>query len=282
MADVKTRMNNWLTGWTAVAVGVVVAGSVRGGALPTMEEKPWLGYFAGHESRAYQFTVNSDGKMELMPKDEKGNLAGFHKGIKIAVSVVEKMPDGKEVERQPDPSSLTTTNKPLPKLEAVKWSGKVTGDAGFEVSVTLDGKVLRVGGRVTDPGKSKNPLVFRVRTSVTEPYKDADVLDKEFLRRIKDDEMRLAIIGGKPLKLEFDKTVDTTSEKVNGKEGLSALRFEMNAYKGRRFEFTAEDNSSLRLANKQPQALSDGFNIEWSPNAAKDPQGKSGFTIEVR
>jgi hypothetical protein len=265
-----------------VASAVATTGIAAGDGLPALNDKPWSSSFVKTETRAFEFRVACNGQIVITPLDTKGKAVSFSRALKVEALVEETAPGGKVVAHQPNPASLTSTDKPLEKAGTVKFAGKVSGDAAFEVTVSTDGKTVRVGGRLTDPGKAKNPQRFIVRTTLTEPYKGSDVLDKEFQRRIKKDEMRVERIGGKPDKLEFGEPLDTTSEEVNGKEGLSLVRFEMDAYRGRRFEFTADEGSSLRLSNKKKQALADGFSIDWTPDPAKDPEGKKGVTIEVK
>lgn len=241
-----------------------------------------MGYFVAYDQRAFQFTISGSGKMELLPKDDRGKLVGFMKALRLQAVVEETMPDGKVIGRTLDEESLTTADKETDKPQAVKFAGKVTGDIAIEVRVAFDGKLIRIGGRVTDPGKSKNPLRLVIRSTITDPYKGSDLSDKNFKRKVEDDEVRVERVDGKNDKLAVDEPVEAGSEEINGKQGLRAVRFEMQAYPDRRIEFTADEGSSLALWNRQKQPLLDGFSINWRHDPAKDAAGKTGFTIEVR
>ncbi len=272
--------NMRITRWLAPLLVLGANASAGGGSLPALQERPWEGYFIAHETRGYHFGLGCDGEGVIRPLDRKGEPAG-HKEISLRFTVEETLPDGRVVARQIDPESLATTDKATTKPEAVKFTGKVTGGASFEATTTIDGERIEVGGRVVDPGEAKNPLRFAIRLYAREFYPGAEADDKQFQRKVKDDEIRFETVDGKRGKIEMAEAVDVA--RATGAKGLSLLRMEAAAYEGRRFEFSATAGGALELQNPAAgKLLIDGVTLTWRHDPAKDPEGKSRLAVEIR
>jgi hypothetical protein len=254
--------------------------------LPGINEQPWLGHFAGLESKRFKFGITSKGEMTLTPIDDKGKEVSFVLAIPINIGIEEVMPDGRVSLRGIQPETLETKDATSTRFEKATIRGKTTGDASFEATIEMDRGALNIGGRITDPGTlTKNPIRFAVVARIPSAYRNEKPADKRaekaFQKKIEDDRIELRWTDGKRLKQTFEKDVDAASAEING-PGIAAAIAEITAYRGRKFEFTASENSSMRLRNTKPGPLHTGFSIHWTPDAAKDPEGKARLTIEVK
>ena len=254
--------------------------------LPDINAQPWLGYFAGFESKRFKFGITSKGDITISPFDDKGREISFVLSIPIDIGIEETMPDGRVVMRQIKPETLESSDKPTSKFEKTTIRGKTTGDAAFEATIEIIRGTIHIGGRLTDPGTlTKNPIRFAVVTRFPSAYRKENPSgkreEKAFQEKIEDDHIALKWTDGKRLKQSFEKEVDAGSAELNG-PGISQALVEITAYRGRKYEFAAPENTSMRLRNTKPGPLHTGFSIIWSPNPEKDPEGKSRFTIEIK
>lgn len=267
---------------------LVSAASIQTAAaqLPFLDESPWLGYFGVFENNRFQFTFAAQGKVSIIPLDEKGKPVSGIMTIPLIYGIEEVLPDGRTQMKKIDPASLESTDKATDKFQKAVIRGKVTGDATFEATFEVDHGMISIGGHVTDPGKlTKNPLRFAVRVKLPNAYSKVKKEEKKdlkaFEKKIKSDRIDLKWTDGKRLKKSFDESVDVTTKEING-PGISNAEVEIGAYKDRKFDFTASENSSMRLWNDKPGPLHEGFWITWQADAVKDPQGKARFSIQVK
>jgi len=268
---------------TGLLVPLMMAGGearAEGGSLPVLQVKPWEGYFVAHETRSYQFGLGCDGIGVIIPKKRRGESFGINRSLPVLITLEEVLPNGKVVVKRLDPDSLETKDKPTTKPKVVKYTGKVTGGAAFEAQIEFDGSKMLFGGKVTDPGKVKNPLRFCVRVGVRDLYRGADPKDREFRRKVKDDEVRFKTIDGKRGKIEMGEVVDLAKE--FGGKGLESMRFETNSYQGRRFEFACVDGGSIEIEHPAGKPLTGGMTIIWRADPKKDPEGRARFEVSVR
>jgi predicted YcjX-like family ATPase len=58
----------------------------------------------------------------------------------------------------------------------------------------------------------------------------------------------------------------------------------MKAYEGKRFEYSIEGPGRIVLGNPGDVATAPmhGFSVIWQADAAKDPEGKARFVMEVK
>lgn len=276
--------------WPAAISAVVFFGSTGlqtvSAQLPSLNEKPWLGYFAVYENRNFQFTVTGMGKVDLTPKNEKGLPMARTAAISIVLGIEEIQPDGTFRLKAIQPGTLESADLPTDKFKKTVIRGKVAGDAAFEATLEQDGGQILIGGRITDPGTlKKHPLRFVVRTKIPNMYakdKKEEKKDlKAFEKKIKSDNVDLKWTDGERHKVTFEESVDVTTKEVNG-PGIASAAVEITAYKDTKFLFTASENSSIALWNAKPAPLHQGFFLIWSPDAAKDPEGKARFGIQVK
>jgi hypothetical protein len=105
---------------------------------------------------------------------------------------------------------------------------------------------------------------------------------KAFQKKAEGDSLTLQFVDGKREKKPLGENVDMSSKEING-PGIAELILECETYKGRKIQFTASpDNSSITLANPKAAPIYMGFWVNWSPDPAKDPEGKARLAISVR
>ena len=288
--------------------------------LPSLDEQPWLGYYAVAANKRFQFAFAADGKITLSPIGDKGEPVARNLAIFIEILVEEVMPDGKSIAKQVRPETLSSPQPATAELEKVVVSGKVTGEAAFEVTLEQARGGIAIGGRITDPGTlTKNPLRFGIRARFPNAYpkvnfeeirddakektkeekraerkakreaeKDGKGDDKknakkeaEELEKIKADRIDLKWTDGTRKKQTFDQEVEAASKDLNG-PGIAGAEIEISAYQGKKFLFIASPNSAMTLANAKPAPLFQGFSVKWVPDAAQDKEGKARLSIEVK
>ena len=245
-----------------------------------INEVPWLGHFAVFANKRFQFAVTAQGKITLIPIGDNDKLVASSLEIPIEIR-----PDGKITVKKVQPKTLESAQPATGKLEKVVIRGKVTGGASFEITLEQARGVVSVGGRVLAPGTlTKYPLRFSIRIKFPSAYRNDNRRDKReqkaFEKKIRDDRLDLTWTDGKRKKQSFDKKVDASSKELNG-PGIAAAEIEISAYKGRKFEFIASQNSTIALSNEKGP-LHEGFEIRWLPDPVKDPQGKARLSLEVR
>jgi len=276
-----------------VSLVLLAAGIAPAAAeLATLDQTEYLGYFAVFANARYQFKVASDGKIALWPIGEKREPVALALSVPIQIAVEELMPDGKIAVKQIQSASLESVQPPTLKLEKIVITGKVAGDATFEVDIEQSRGTIFMGGRVTNPGTLKNTLRFAIYAKMPSLYTrsaNAKTMNKKdesaLQKKIAGDHVTLKGIDGKHRKEPFDKRVDASSPEISG-AGLISADVETAAYvtKGpsKKFQFVAGPNSMLTLKNEQGGPLHEGFTIRWEADKAKDPDGKARFAFEVK
>lgn len=271
-----------------------------GAELPSLDQQPWIGYYAAFASKRFNFGVTSQGNIALSLMNQKGEPAGEKLAINFDAGIEEILPDGKVVMKQFQLDSLETDQAATNKLEKAVIRGKVTGDAKFELNLEQNRGIIFIGGRVLDPGTlTKNPLRFAVRVRIPNAYpylenkpeassedggkKDKDIkkAEKAFLKKIKDDSLVLKWTDGTKVKKDYEEAVDATSKDLNG-PGIASAEITASSYHENRLVFTAAPNSAMTLRNPKPAPLHEGYVIMWAADTAKDPGGLARLAIEVK
>lgn len=105
--------------------------------------------------------------------------------------------------------------------------------------------------------------------------------DAEVLKKIEKDRIDMKWTDGTRKKLSLIDEVDATSKDING-PGIAGAEIEIGAYQGRKFLFIASPNSAMTLANDKTEPLFQGFWLNWTPDPAKDKEGKARLTFEAK
>lgn len=268
----------------AFAMTVLAPSSVQA-QLPALNDPPWLGHFIGVESKRFHLGVTSMGKITLNPLGDRGTPIGHKLTVTLEIGILETTADGKQTLRRLKPESLTSSDPATDDLKKVVIRGKVTGDASFEATIEQERDVISFGGRVLEPGTLKGPLNFVVSVGIPSAYPYDKAEDKKeekaFQKKIEDDRLDIKWTDGKRVKQTFEKEVDASSKELNG-PGIAAAQVEISSYKGKKFLFTATENSAMTMANKKPGPLHLGFDLNWQPDPEKDKEGKSRLSLEVK
>lgn len=274
----------------AAATTLILAGTAAHAQLPALGEPPWLGYYGAFKNKRYQFGITTTGKVSLLPMNTRGEPIFSKMGIDIQFGIEETMPDGKVVMRRVIPESLQSKEPASDRIEKSTITGKVTGDAAFELHVEQQRGIVFIGGRITDKGTlTKNPTRFAIRAIFPTLYprdkkveKDIDEkAGKDFKKKTEDDRVDLKYTDGKRAKIDSVEDVLASSKEVSG-PGITSAQLEFAAYPERRFEFTASPNSSFILQNDAAAPLHEGFTINWKADEAKDKDGRARLAIEVK
>lgn len=254
--------------------------------LPSLNDQPWIGHFAGIEARRFDFGITSHGKMMLLTKDNRDKRATIFLAVQVELVIEEIYPDGRVSARTIKEETLTSADSPTDKFEKTVIKGQVTGEAAFELHVEQNRGAISVGGRITDPGTlTKNPIRLALRVRFPTAYRNTPRTEKKdekvFLKRIKDDRIDLKWTDGKRKRQPFDEEVDASSVEING-PGIASVAIQISAYRDRKFEIEASEHSVMSLFNGKPGQLHEGFTIRWLPDAEKDPEGNARLTIVVK
>ena len=253
--------------------------------LPALNDPPWLGYNAVYANKRFQFGVTSLGKISLTPIGDKGAPVSHALAIGLEIAIEETLPTGKVVVKNLQSATLESSQPATDKLEKTVIRGKVTGDASFETQIEQDRGMILMSGRLVDPGTIKNPLRFTIHAKFPTAYPYDEPKDKKaekaFEKKIEGDRIDLKWTDGKRKKQNLIDSVTAASPEING-PGIAAAQIEMVAYKGKKFVFTASENSSMNLAAENTGPLHKGFSIIWVPDTAKDKDGKARFSFDVK
>lgn len=126
-----------------------------------------------------------------------------------------------------------------------------------------------------------------------EPPANNDALDERDAKRaakkqaedaedkLKDDEVTVKWTNGKRQSITFEKPVDAGTPEFNG-PGITAAEVKIAAYGKKKFLFNASANSVMKISNPKLASLSEGFSLQWSPDPAKDQDGKARLVFEVK
>lgn len=245
--------------------------------LPGLNEKPWLGHFIGITDKKFQFGITTKGEAVLHPLKRDGSVHSLFNPINVHYEILETMPDGKVVSKQVKQETLASEQPAVENPEGpVKFTGKVTGDAAFEITVTPERAGYSLTGKVTDKGSLANPLQF-VITMDFDPFKGgpgkgddekAEQAVENFEKKIKRDELRFKTTGGKNEKIEF---LDKVNPSTLHPGGFTEAELRTEGYGGVTFELEAVGKSKIVFEDKGEKEFWNGFSARWSVNQDGDP-----------
>lgn len=254
--------------------------------------QPWLGYFAVFENRDFLFLFSPDGTSAITIVNKDG--AQIPLPITLQFLATETLPDGSVRELTMKPDTIESADQPTAKLKKTVFRCKLTDQAAGQP--TLEGTIEIANGsilanaRISDKGGfDQNPLRPVIRAGFP-PFYAAEISQKEqwekkqikdFEKRIGRDSVTLKHLDGKRVKLECVAATDGKSNEVNG-TGSSSVEVDISAYQKRKIVFLAAPNSLLTLGNAGPAPLHNGFWLQWSADAAKDPGGIAKLAIRIK
>lgn len=242
-------------------------------ALPTLQERPWLGHFFGIESRDFIFKVDQEGAGRLTLIDDKKKEFGHAMDIQVNIVMEEVQPGGKVTARKVRVDSLATDDEPGSEGAAVKFTGQTTGEAKFEVTMSATKNEIALGIRLLEPGTLKNPQPV-IRVNLPNVYQSVSAAKKDertFERRIKGDRLQVVALDGEKSKIPTGEPLDA-SKLETSKGGLKEVDVELDGFRGRELRFSGEGKGKIMLWNSSTQPLNKGFGVNWLPDsdAAED------------
>lgn len=259
-------------------IGGLLLGPVSA-QLSSMNEQPWIGHFVGYERRDFTFCVKDDAKMVLWPNRGRKDSVAFYKTIQITAEVTQ-VANGKVQTRSVVPVTLSSQNEPTQEPTSIKFSGKVTGDAQFEVMLEFEDDQVFLGGRLLHQGRLSNPR-FQIRVKFGDLYRFFS--DKELERQAKRDRIEFVRLDGKKEKVGVLENVDLGGDDMTG-IGLKSVEIDLPPYEGRSFLFETKGAGKILLENPRRMAspAKDGFSILWQADPDKDPQAEGRLSIAVK
>jgi hypothetical protein len=267
----------------ALAAGFLLPPSTAQADLPGLKKQPWLGYFIGIEhKKKMRFGVTAKGQGVIDPLNSKGSPVFAKVPFQVNFDVVETLPDGKTVRKQVNSDTLTTDQEASenPK-NPIKFRGKVTGDAAFEVTVYPERGGVAVSGKLTDNGTLTNPLHFEISLDV-KPYPrkpgDEPAKIKNFEKRAEKDVLKYETVSRKRGKIEF---LEETNPAVAVGETMSKLDFKTDAFDNHLFEIETTDKAALTFADLGAKPIWNGFTLRWRVDEGADPATQK-LTITAR
>ena len=240
--------------------------------LPELNEKPFFGHFIGIENKKLRFGITSKGKAILYPLKRDGSPLALFNPIPVNYEILETMPNGKVVRKAINVESLATAQPATKNPETpVTFTGKVKGDATFELSVVEEKGGFSLSGKITDKGKLTNPLQFVISIKL-KPYreraaKDGDAREK-FEKKIKREQLKLVTTAGKREKIEFLSNVNPA---MLYPEGFTEAELKTEALGGVGFELLAVGESNIVFEDNGEMPFWKGFTARWSVNENGDP-----------
>ncbi|MEP2774346.1 MAG: hypothetical protein ABJQ29_17095 [Luteolibacter sp.] len=240
-----------------------------------MKREPWEGHFIGIEERKFQFGFLTNGEAELNPVDSRGNKISKTNPIEIEFKILETAPDGTVVSKQIKEESLTSTTEATKNpSDPVTITGKTTGDASFQITITPGSKTISLTGAVTDPGTLKNPLTFVISAKFT-PYNyqsstDEDSL-KAFEKKIKREDLNLELLSGETKSIPFTERLDLGEEFP---EGFKHIQLETHAYGETEFSLQATGTSKIVSDGDRRDYLWNSFTLHWVPDPNATPESQ--------
>jgi hypothetical protein len=258
-----------------------------------MMEKPWLGYFAVAEERAFNFLFTAQGDISIMVCNKEGTPI---QGIPITLQFLaqETLPDGSLRDLLMKPDTLESADPATAKLKKTVLRGKLTdlatGQPTLEITLEVVSATILANARIIDKGtfdkNSMRPVIraafppfYAGENAEKEKWEKKQI--KEFEKRIGRDSVTLKHLDGTGVKFECVEKTDAKSKEVNG-TGSSSAEVEIGAFQNRKIEFLAAPNSSITLTNAAPAPLHSGFYLQWSADPAKDPDGKAKLAIRIK
>lgn len=260
--------------------------------LPALEQ-PWLGYFVVADEGKYRFQMASTGESGVLVLNKGGDPIEAYP-ITLQFLAIESLPDGSVRDLPMKLDTMESTDPPTSKLKKTVFRGKLTeqatGQPTLEVTIENSGGSILAGVRITDKGAfDKNPLQPVIRVVFPGFYapEQATMLEwdkkqiKDFDKLIGKDSVRTKQLDGKTVKLACVDKMELTPAQINAARS-SLIEVEIGAYQNRKIEFIAAPNSSLTLGNAGATPLHAGFWLQWSVDAAKDPDGNAKLAIRIK
>lgn len=266
---------------TILPLLLIASAPMMADTLPQLNEKPWVGWYAGSENRGFHFGVKMDGVGELMPINDKGVIGSPRHWISFTPVIEEILPSGRVVTKEVAEDGWEALTESTDDAEKISYRGTVTGGARFEVHFEMGKGEVFGGGKLLEKGElTENPIRFALRVKIPNVYshdRDEDKLEK----KAEGDKIQIVRADKKKLKFDAWEPVWAEKEDVSG-PGVQSARVDLEGYDGGKVELDAGDKGLFEMWNGSLRPLYKGFTFGWKPDPAKDPDGKGRFVVSFK
>jgi hypothetical protein len=263
-----------------IAILLLSSASVFAGELPELFEKPWTAWYSGFEGKRFHFGVDPDGNASLIPVDEKSKgRMSQHSWISVKPMIIETTSGGRDVVKKPLEDGWEALTPESNEAEKVSFRGTVTGGAKFEANFEVDGDELYCSGYLIDKGElTDNPIRFAIEVTVPNSYRHTR--DEEDLEeKTKGDRFDFLMANKKKEKFKGDEPEDAVAKEC---EAIRWVRADISYYKGAKMEFDAGDMGLFEIEEPQSAPIAQGFTLVWTPDSAKNANGKAKMRVEYK
>ncbi|MEM9079688.1 MAG: hypothetical protein AAGC74_03245 [Verrucomicrobiota bacterium] len=236
--------------------------------MPTLSEKPWLGFWVGHEDKKYDFGIGGGGVGEVhFKKDSRDGIAriSFQYLIKVQYFVEEEL-KGKWVRRQMVDDGFETEQEASDEVESFEFVSTFTGDTKAKFGHVIGRKDIRMTAALGE-SPSKNPLRVGIEFTIPNLYryvKFDEMSEREAKKKLKGDEIRVQWLKGKKAKYDLSDEVNLSDESLAG-EGAAAFSLESRQIAGSEFLLSLGKPKTGRIVFKQAKSLHEGLKVIWYP-----------------
>ena len=255
--------------------------------LPSLNEAPWIGHFAGHSTSRGSVGVQSDG------------VIVYNGSHDIHPSVQETSSDGKVTIHRLMPETLKSQMQPTDKPTTITYSGKVKNGTTIEVTIEFVRNQVSIGGAITDPRGRENAqhfALFIIAPAYYLMYGERLALEQGTAAEKKKMEqtiagqrahaakeyLELSKLDGKRIKQPLIDAVDLSSEEFNG-DGFNSIKLDLNWFRGRKLDIAATERSRLMLSNKEKRPIfKNHYYITWTEAPGTQSPGKGRMVISMR
>lgn len=261
-------------------MSLIMAGSLPAGELPQLTEKPWLGCFAGHEGRGFDFAVQSDGESKIYFK--RGSKRLSFSTIFPVYYILEEEINGKWVSRRMQEDGFETGQEATDEPEKLTFTATYTGDTKVEITHEFDREGVVIGTRILEK-TTTNPIRCGVRVTIPDLYRNLEEdgkLDERELKRKVDAEVSGETRSGEGVKADLYE-----KPQLDGPDyfpdGARTFTFECEKIDGQELTLSTVDESAGWIQIEQTKTAFNGFNLFWWPDPAKAGTPGARLKIEV-
>jgi len=258
--------------FVAVAALVHFSGQSANADLPNLTKEPWFGYFIGFSDRDILLGITTKAEGVIHPLDSRKKFLRLSNPINFDFQVLEQTSDEKVVRKTINIQSLATEQEAeINPEKPISFTGKVTGDAAFAVTVAHDRGGYHFSGSVTDKGTLTDPLEFGIDFKF-DPYLGVSMNSKDdrekFEKMARRDELEIVTTKGEKVKFDIDDEVDFQKKFP---EGISSMTLETVRYGGTDFKLIASTGSKISFVAEGTNPVHKALDFLWTVNSGANP-----------
>lgn len=231
--------------------------------LPSIDKKPWENYFITLKQRKFQFGITKDGEAVFYPLTKRGEIISESNPIIFKIEILESKSNGKFTSKKIDPVSLKSDQPAaLNPEKPVTYTGSVTGEATFEITITPSRDGFAITGKITNKGKLTNNVNVAISMGLRPYPKDATrtaIETKAFEQRVKRDRFEAIIATGNKKTYDF---ADGTNLYIDMPKGVESLSMKSEGHDFTEFTVSAGGSAKLMFEDKN-QIIYDGVDFQW-------------------